>query len=262
MMNQTPYTDSAYHTKPVSISRFSKTVPSVVFYRDFFPIVWDASRIAKRGMYDDAAWVQSSIDVLRALERVGVVFHITGMDMLSGLNTPCVIIGNHMSVLETAILPGIIQPRLRVTFIVKHSLLSYPIFGSVIRARNPIAVIRTNPRQDLKTVLEQGTDQLNRGVSIIVFPQTTRVQIFDPGHFNSIGIKLAQRASVPVIPLALLTDAWKEGPLLSDIGRIDPSKLVHFAFGEPIWIQGRGTDAHQKVIQFIHQNLMKWQNRI
>ncbi len=261
-MNQTHYIHSDYHSPPEPVSRFSKSFPSIVFYRYFFPIVWHASRSAQRGQYDGAAWIQSSMDVLQALEQAGVVFDITGMDQLSGLNTPCVIIGNHMSVLETAILPGIIHPRRRVTFIVKQSLLDYPIFGPVIRARDPIAVTRTNPRQDLKTVMEQGTDRLNRGVSIIVFPQTTRVQVFDPGQFNTIGIKLAQRAGVPVIPLAVLTDAWKEGSLLSDIGPIIPSKPVHIAFGKPIWIQGRGTDAHQEVIQFIHQNLMKWQQAI
>jgi len=41
-----------------------------------------------------------------------------------------------------------------------------------------------------------------------------RTVAFDPALFTSIGVKLAQRAGVPVVPLALLTDAWGNGRLV------------------------------------------------
>jgi 1-acyl-sn-glycerol-3-phosphate acyltransferase len=129
-----------------------------------------------------------------------------------------------------------------------------------MRSRDPIAVSRTNPRQDLKAVLEGGMDRLKRGISIIVFPQTTRARSIDPTRFNTIGVKLAKRANVPIVPLALLTDAWGNGKYLNDIGKIDSSKNVYFAFGEPMWVQGRGTDEHQAIIHFISRKLQEWKD--
>ena len=96
---------------------------------------------------------------------------------------------------------------------VKESLLKYPFFGPVLGSREPIVVGRSNPREDLVAVLEGGEARLKQGRSVIVFPQSTRSSVFDPAHFNTIGVKLAKRAGVPVIPVALKTDAWGNGNL-------------------------------------------------
>ena len=185
-------------------------------------------------------------------------FEITGTDHFSRLEGPCVFIGNHMSTLDAFVLPTIIQPLKPVTFVVKQSLVEYPIFGHLMRSRDPIVVGRTNPREDLKAVLEGGAERLQSGISIVVFPQTTRTALFDPAAFNSIGIKLAKRAQVPVVPLALKTDAWANGARLKDFGRIDPAKTVHFAFGEPLRVQGSGAAEHQQVVEFIRGHLVSW----
>ena len=221
-------------------------------------IVFRASQKAKRGKYDNSAWCKSSYDILRSLEKKGVDFEISGINFIEQLKEPCVFIGNHMSMLETVVLPIIIQPIRDVTFIVKQPLLDYPIFKHVMRSCDPIAVTRTNPRQDLKTVIEGGIDRLNRGISIIVFPQTTRTHFFDPSHFSSIGVKLAQKANAPIIPLALKTDAWGNGKRLKDFGKIDSSKKARLAFGEPMWVKGRGGDEHQVIIDFIQKKLQEW----
>jgi 1-acyl-sn-glycerol-3-phosphate acyltransferase len=165
-----------------------------------------------------------------------------------------------MSMLETTVLPVVIQPIRPVTFVVKQSLLDYPVFRHIMRARDPIAVTQTNPRHDFNAVMQGGLERLQRGISIIVFPQGMRTHSFDPSQFNTIGIKLALRAKVPVVPLALVTDAWRNGKLITDLGRIDPAKRVRFAFGEPISVAGRGTDEHQAIIRFIEEKLREWKN--
>lgn len=257
-MNQLQYTNGIYKTEPRRIGMLAKVTPGLTFYAKFVNVVYRAGCKAKKGQYSNADWCHSSIGVLRALESVGVRCEITGIHWVEQLDGPCVIIANHMSMLETAVLPVIVQPVRDVTFIVKQSLLDYPVFKYVMRSRDPIAVTRTNPRQDLKAVLEGGPQRLERGISIIVFPQTTRTPSFEPEHFNSIGVKLAQRARVPVVPLALLTDAWGNGRFFKDFGKIDTSKTVRFAFGEPIHIQGRGAQEHQAVIDYIQATLKRW----
>ena len=262
-MKELTYTNGVYHTSPKPPSFFAKRFPALSFYPQFLTIVFKASAKAKRSRYDGIEWCQSSFEVLRALEKVGMCFEITGIEHIEQLKIPCVFIANHMSVLETVILPGIIQPVKNVTFVVKQSLLNYPVFRHIMRSRDPIAVNRLNPRDDLKAVLEGGVERLKNGISIVVFPQTTRTHSFDPAQFkfNTIGIKLAKRAQVPVVPVALLTDAWGNGKYIKDFGKIDPSKTVYFAFGEPIWIQSRGSEEHEAILQFISGKSQKWRER-
>ena len=71
-------------------------------------------------------------------------------------------------------------------------------------------------------------------------------------------MKLAHRAGVPVIPAALVTDAWGTGSLLKDIGPIDPAKTVRIAFGEPMNIEGRGAEQQQQLVEFIQGKLTQW----
>lgn len=222
-------------------------------------IVFRASRRAKRSRYGDNDWIRSSLDTLRALEGTGVRFEITGIDDFKGVEGPCVFIANHMSTLETFVLPAIIAPFKMATFVVKESLVEYPVFRHVMRSRNPITVSRTNPREDLKTVFDGGIERLRKGLSIIIFPQTTRSTLFDPAEFNTIGVKLAKKAGVPVVPVALKTDAWGNGRRLKDFGRIDPSIPVHIAFGKPLWIKDRGNEEHREIIGFITERLKEWQ---
>jgi 1-acyl-sn-glycerol-3-phosphate acyltransferase len=163
-----------------------------------------------------------------------------------------------MSTLETFVLPVIIAPIKDATFVVKQSLVEYPVFKYVMRSRNPITVGRSNPRDDLRAVLEGGVERLKAGMSIIIFPQTTRTPVFAKEQFNTIGIKLAKRAGVPAVPIALRTDAWGNGRHLKDFGRIDPAKTVHFAFGKPLVIKDRGDEEHEQIIDFITGKLDEW----
>ena len=249
------FTNGSYHTPQNRGAVLSRLSPSLPFYARLIAIVMRSSRRARRGRYDTWDWAASSFDVFKALERVGVQFHITGADNIAGQDGPCLFIGNHMSTLETFILPCIIVPFKDVTFVVKKSLIDYPVFKYVMRSRDPVTVGRTNPRDDLRAVLDGGSEILKSGRSIVIFPQTTRTNVFDPGEFNTIGIKLAKKAGVPVIPIALRTDAWGTGRRLKDFGPIDPAKTVHFAFGSPLHVADRGTGEHRAIIAFITAKL-------
>lgn len=247
-----------YRTEPRRISCFAKTLPSIVFYSDLLSLVVRGSRKAKHDRYDTADWSNSSSEALRALERVGVQLEITGMNNFKSLDGPCVFIGNHMSTLETFVLPTIIAPFKETTFVVKQSLIDYPVFKHIMRSRKPITVGRSNPRDDLQAVFEGGAEKLRAGSSIIIFPQTTRTAAFEPDQFNTIGIKLAKKADVPVVPIALQTDAWGTGTFIKDFGWIDPTKKARFAFGKSLRITGRGNEEHQQIIEFIKGKLEEW----
>lgn len=257
-MEPITFEGDTYKTKPRRISFLSRVFPFFPFYVRLVSLVIKASRKAKQGRYDTKEWCGSSLTTLHALEQAGIAIEVTGFDHIRRLDGPAVFIGNHMSTLETFVLPVLISSFKEATFVVKQSLVDYPVFKYVMRSRNPITVGRSNPRDDLRAVMDGGTQRLNAGSSIIIFPQTTRTPIFDPEQFNSIGIKLAKRAGVPVIPFALLTDAWDNGKYLKDFGRIDPTKKVYFAFGAPLRIKDRGNEEHQQIIDFIMAKLKEW----
>ncbi|MCP4451744.1 MAG: 1-acyl-sn-glycerol-3-phosphate acyltransferase, partial [Planctomycetes bacterium] len=252
-MTPIQYENHIYHTDPLQPTWLARTLPSISFYLPFMRVIIQASGMCKKGLYNRSEWCVSSLRIFRQLENIGARLEITGLEHLEQLDGPCVIISNHMSLLETVILPCIVQSVRDVTFVVKQSLLEYPVFKHIMRFCDPVAVSRTNPREDFKAVMTGGKARLEENISIIVFPQTTRTVTFDPEQFNTIGVKLAQKGKVPIIPLALKTDAWGNGKVLKDFGRIDIGKTVHFAFGAPIQVQGRGSDEHQQVIDFIQQ---------
>ena len=255
------YLDGEYRTPPRKISWFAKLFPEVVFYWKAFWIVVRASRKAKKSLYDSHEWVQSSWEVLDALESVGVEFEITGVEHLQAVEGPWLVIGNHMSTLETMVLPCLVQPFHETTFVIKQSLLEYPIFKHVMASRDPVPVTQTDPRNDLKVMLQGGMERLKKGVSIIIFPEGERTAVFDASRFNSIGVKLAGRAKVPIIPFALETGAWGLGRIIGDVGKIDPSRKVRFTFGPPVYVERRGTEEHQQIIDFITEKLRTWENK-
>ncbi|HKL25414.1 MAG TPA: lysophospholipid acyltransferase family protein [Desulfuromonadales bacterium] len=249
----------AYHTQPRPIGWLTKTFPSVAFYRQILALVLRSSRLATRGDYDLAAWQASSIESLKILENVGCQIHITGLQHLAEIDEPCVFIGNHMSTLETFALPAILlNGKTDLTYVVKRSLTEYPFFKHVMNTRNPIVVDRVNPRDDLKAVMTEGTQRLESGYSVIIFPQHTRSVELTPDTFNSIGVKLAARTGAKVVPVALLTWAWSQGRFLKDFGPLIPSRPIHFAIGKPMAISGKGQQEHEQVIRFIQEHMEKW----
>ncbi|MGC9519501.1 MAG: lysophospholipid acyltransferase family protein [Desulfuromonadaceae bacterium] len=253
-----PVTHGKYSTPASAGIKPLTLLPTPAFYLQAFWIVMRSANMARKGMYTDGDWAKSSMDIVRALERCGATFNISGMEHIDTDPQPCVFIANHMSTLETFVLPTLIAPYKRVTFVVKQSLVEYPLFKHVMRARNPVLVKRTNARDDLKAVLSQGMERLRNGVSIVVFPQTTRTTEFDATQFNTIGLKLAQKAGVPVVPVALKTDAWENGKRLKDFGRIVPQRPINFHFGAPILPEDLNKETHSRIVEFIQHHLEQW----
>ncbi len=249
-----------YHTPEGKTGWFAKLFPTFVFYVKIVNVVFKASSIAKKGKYTVEEWAKSSYSTIQALESVGCKLHITGLDHIKGLSTPCVFTANHMSVLETFALSSIITPYRNMSFVIKKSLATYPVFRHVMMSVNPVVVGRENPREDLSIVMNDGQARLDSGSSVFIFPQRTRTKSFDPETFNTIGLKLAKRAGVPVIPVALKTDAWGQGKKLKDFGGIYPEKEIYIEFGEPMSIEGNGKEQHAKTIEFIENRFESWKN--
>jgi 1-acyl-sn-glycerol-3-phosphate acyltransferase len=106
----------------------------------------------------------------------------------------------------------------------------------------------------------RGKELLAQGISVIIFPQSTRTTTFSPDNFNSLGIKLAKVGGVKVIPVAIKTDFWGNGKFLKDFGPIHRRKQIFMVFGQPFTIQGSGKEEHKRTIDFIQAHLNEWNN--
>ncbi|QSH42152.1 lysophospholipid acyltransferase family protein [Lentisphaerota bacterium ZTH] len=231
------------------------------YLRNFF-IFFQTGRCARRHQLDAFNQVHYSNKNFKLTEGCGGKINIIGLNNLDATSgSPVIMMGNHMSLLETAVFHSIIRPHLDFTFVIKKSLLKIPYFGDIMRSLEAIPLTRSNPREDLKTVLKEGKRLLKAGKSIILFPQGTRSEDFSPEKFNSIGIKLAKSAGVPVIPFALKTDFLANGKFLRDLGPIRRDRKIYFKFGKPFKIEGNGRDELLKVIKFMEENIKKWRQQ-
>ena len=231
---------------------------SAWYHQKVLRVVLAANRSVRRGTYDAPAWAGSSYRTLLAIEDCGGGVSVAGLLARARREGPVVYVSNHMSMLESFLLPCILLSFGDLAPVVKEDLLRYPLFGAVLRSVHPIAVGRDNPREDLRAVMENGVQAVAAGRSVLVFPQSSRRPYFDVNEFNTLGVKLARQAGAPLVPLALKTDFQGIGRWLRDFGRVDVSRRVRFHFGDPLCVSGNGRAEHQAVIEFIVRNLSEW----
>ena len=230
------------------------------FYLNNFGIFARTGRCGRRGRLDKERQIYYSNKNFRLVEKCGGRIHLRGLEHLRDVSgEPVVLIGNHMSLLETALFHAVAREYLDFTFVIKQSLLTVPFFRDIMRSLGAIPVGRENPRDDLRAVLGDGKKVLESGRSIIIFPQSTRSETFDAAKFNSIGIKLAKSAGVRVLPFALKTDFLGNGKYLRDMGPVRPKRGVYFEFAPARAVEGNGQALQQEIIGFIQSRLASWQ---
>jgi len=128
----------------------------------------------------------------------GINYRIIGAENLTNHGT-VVVLSKHQSSLETLYLQLMFQP---LSTILKRELLRIPGFGWGLRLIKPIAIDRGNPRQALRQVMEQGKERLAENMSVLIFPEGTRIKPGQTAKHAKSGSALAIAAGVDVIPVA------------------------------------------------------------
>ena len=230
------------------------------FYAVNFGVFCRSGRLGQLGKLDAEAQIRMSATNLRLTERCGSRVHVRGREHLRALNgRPVVLMGNHMSLLETGVFHAVAREYVDFAFVVKDTLMKVPYFKDILKSIGNIPVERKDPREDLKTVLNEGKKILSAGKSLIVFPQSTRSVTFDPEKFNSLGVKIAKSAGVPIVPFALKTDFLTQGKgIFRDLGPVHPGRETWFEFGPAMEVTGNGKEQLQQTVEFIQDRLEKW----
>lgn len=168
-------------------------------------------------------WTRFIFWMLRNIN--GVEIEVRGRENIPS-GQPVVIAANHQSNLETFYLQLVFSPQ---STILKRSLLWIPFFGWGLRMLRPIAIDRKRASAALRDIIRQGAERLRQGMYVTIFPEGTRRDPGEPGDFHSGGAMLAQRARVPLLPVAHNAGlCWPRKSMLPRPGR------VIFEIGEPI----------------------------
>ena len=205
-------------------------------------------------------WALCCFKVHQKAERYGIKVTADGWGNRNGHKGPVVYLCNHMSTLETIMLPPVLLTYGPFNVFVKASLSRLPALKRAAAHMGLIPLGRKSPREDLMQVFKEGVARIKEGHSILIFPQGARERVFSRKLYSSIGAKLAEKAGVPVMPIAVKTDCEPTRPggkgWLKDFGPVDPSKDIRLRCGPPI--TGTAKEMHQKVFDWIKAQLDEW----
>ena len=174
----------------------------------------------------------------------GIKVNVIGQENLP--NSPCVIVSNHQGQWETFSMQYLFHP---VCTLLKKELLYIPLWGWAMKMLHPIAINRGKPKEAIVQTLEEGTDRLERGLYVLLFPEGTRVKAGRVGKYARSGFELAKRNNVKILPLCHNSgDCWPAHKFIKKSGTIN----LHI--GEPFFVEDSKESA-EEVQQWVERKL-------
>jgi len=128
----------------------------------------------------------------------GVTWKVQGVENIP--DHPVLMLAKHQSTWETYFLPTLLK---RAVYVAKKSLAYVPIFGWSIAALNFILIDRSSGRSAISQMVEQAQERFNSGISVIVFPEGTRMPVGAEPNYRIGGAMIAEATGVDVVPVAM-----------------------------------------------------------
>ncbi len=191
---------------------------------------------------------------LWCVEKVcGLRYEVQGREYIPP--GPCVILCKHQSAWETYALPCIFPQML--TWVCKRELVWIPFFGWGLAMMEPIAIDRGAGRRALDQLIEQGTERLKDGRSVVIFPEGTRVAPGEKRRYAIGGAMLAEKSGYPVLPIA-----HNAGEFWPKRGFIKYPGKIRVVIGPPIESGGRtATEINNLAEQWIEGKMREIDRR-
>jgi 1-acyl-sn-glycerol-3-phosphate acyltransferase len=137
----------------------------------------------------------------RMLAVAGVRVETAGLDHAIR-SEPCVLVANHLSLLDTPLLYAFLPVEFR--FIAKESLFKVPIIGAHLRKGGHISLFREDGRSAVRSLEEASRILREEKKSVLVFAEGTRASEGQGlRSFKTGAAHLAIQAGAPVVPVAI-----------------------------------------------------------
>lgn len=134
-------------------------------------------------------------------------------------DTAVVFVGNHEGYMDIPILLGYIdKPK---AFISKIEILKVPMLSSWMKFMQCTFLDRKNMRQSV-LAMQEAVSTVQKGYSLVIFPEGTRSKGKPTGEFKAGSFKLALKSGVPIVPVTI-EGSWR---LLEEKGHIQPSRVL------------------------------------
>ena len=208
-------------------------------------------------------WARFCFSSVTTAERLGMDVVVEGFENLRDLGSPAVILCNHMSTVETILLPPILLAFNPLSYVAKASLAHLPFLEKAAARTGMVPIGRKSPREDLVNMLKIGGERIARGDNFLIFPQGTRQKVFSRKVFSSIGAKLAERANCPVVPVVVDTrcQPTREKGFLKrffkDFGTVDTSFDIRVRCGPAIPC-AKAKDMHAAAFDWMAGAIESW----
>jgi 1-acyl-sn-glycerol-3-phosphate acyltransferase len=111
-----------------------------------------------------------------------------------------VIVANHQSIADVFLLSSLWRHHFK--WVAKESLWKVPFFGWNMRLIGYVPIKRGN-LSSIKEMMQRCRTWLDRGVSIMMFPEGTRSENGDIGAFRDGCFRLAMERNIPVLPIVV-----------------------------------------------------------
>jgi 1-acyl-sn-glycerol-3-phosphate acyltransferase len=112
---------------------------------------------------------------------------------------PYVIVANHQSFADIVLL---FQTRMQFKWIAKDSLFRVPFLGWCMSLARHVRLRRAR-LSSIRTAYQEASAWIDKGISMMFFPEGTRSTSGELQDFHQGAFKLALKKNVPVLPIAI-----------------------------------------------------------
>ena len=170
---------------------------------------------------------------------------------------PQIFMANHQSDFDILISLAYIPVQFR--WIAKKELFAIPIFGAAMRSAGYIEIDRSDRGKAIHSI-EEAALSIQRGKSIMTFPEGTRSRDGEIKSFKQGTFHLAIKSGVPIVPVSII-GSGKIMPKRSL--RIKPGQ-IKMVIGKPIEVENFYIEKRQELIEKVRNEIIKnyneWQD--
>jgi len=160
---------------------------------------------------------------------------------------PAIIMSNHLSAFDIFVLSACLPVQFR--WLAKASLFRIPFLGWAMSCAGYIPVERTNPREAQRSI-QEASERIRSGTPVLIFPEGTRSRDGSLGPFKRGGFRLALKAGVPIVPVAIkgTYEIMPRGSL-----KISKPQRVTVLIGRPIPTEGSGPQQRDALMEEVRR---------
>jgi len=127
----------------------------------------------------------------------GLTYRVHGQENIPAES--CVFFVKHSSAFETF---GALALFPRNCWVLKKELMWVPFFGWGLIPLDAIPIDRSKGHEAVSQVITLGKDRLQHGISVVIYPEGTRMPVGQTKRYGISGVLLAQESSTKIVPVA------------------------------------------------------------